>query len=365
MSREQILYAERKEPVMKFSEILPKIVNNPGFKSLNEIKSAGYRIVKERDGGRYFLAKKEELKPLLVRLGDIADVRFGIKTGANDFFYLRPVEKTVKDVVEIGEKNPNALIKVQNGAGWKGEIEAKFLKPVIKSPRELKTIVVKIEDLNFFVFMCHKSKKELQGTKALKYIEWGENEGYHKRPTCRSRVRWWDLGNRNWGKVLWAMIHNERVVAYLNLKQAVVDHNLFEIIHKNFYEIWACLSSSCTAIFRELYGRSNLGEGALKTEGIDIKRFYIIYPSLFVYKRKLIVSIANRLDMREGKSIFLEFGFNEKQPIRSQQPNPLPDRKVIDEILFDALGLTEEERKEVYWTVATMVKNRLDKAKSI
>jgi len=73
---------------IKFQDILPKIINNPGFHSLKEIKQAGYRIVKERDGDRYFLAKKEGLKPLLVRLGDVAEVRFGIKTGANEFFYL-------------------------------------------------------------------------------------------------------------------------------------------------------------------------------------------------------------------------------------------------------------------------------------
>jgi hypothetical protein len=43
----------------------------------------------------------------------------------------------------------------------------------------------------------------------------------------------------------------------------------------------------------------------------------------------------------------------------SQQPNPLPDRKALDDVVFcakgasasggDALGLTEAERKEVYW----------------
>jgi hypothetical protein len=38
---------------LKFSQIKSKIVNNPGFRSLKEIKEAGYRIVKERDGDRY------------------------------------------------------------------------------------------------------------------------------------------------------------------------------------------------------------------------------------------------------------------------------------------------------------------------
>ena len=32
---------------------------------------------------------------------------------------------------------------------------------------------------------------------------------------------------------------------------------------------------------------------------------------------------------------------------------------------FDALGLTESERKEVYWAVAELVQNRLSKAKNI
>jgi hypothetical protein len=38
--------------------------------------------------------------------------------------------------------------------------------------------------------------------------------------------------------------------------------------------------------------------------------------------------------------------------------------KELDDIIFDELGLTEEERKEVYWSVAELVKQRLEKAGS-
>jgi len=41
------------------------------------------------------------------------------------------------------------------------------------------------------------------------------------------------------------------------------------------------------------------------------------------------------------------------------------DRKALDDIVFDILGLTQEERKEVYWAVCELVKNRLEKAKSV
>jgi len=40
--------------------------------------------------------------------------------------------------------------------------------------------------------------------------------------------------------------------------------------------------------------------------------------------------------------------FIPKPLIREQKPNPLPDRKAFDDIVFDILGLTEDERNEVY-----------------
>jgi len=77
------------------------------------------------------------------------------------------------------------VLRVRNGVGWEGEIEEEFLKPVIKSPRECKGIRIRPKDLKFKIFMCHEEKKDLKGTNALKYIEWGEKKGFHKRPTCK------------------------------------------------------------------------------------------------------------------------------------------------------------------------------------
>jgi hypothetical protein len=42
----------------------------------------------------------------------------------------------------------------------------------------------------------------------------------------------------------------------------------------------------------------------------------------------------------------------------------MPDRRELDKIVFEALGLTEEEQLEVYRAVLELVKNRLLKAKS-
>ena len=69
---------------------------------------------------------------------------------------------------------------------WK--IESEYLKPVIKSPRECKSIRVDPSQLQFKLFMCHKDKAALAGTAALDYIKWGETQGYHQRPSCKGRT---------------------------------------------------------------------------------------------------------------------------------------------------------------------------------
>jgi hypothetical protein len=75
--------------------------------------------------------------------------------------------------------------------------------------------------------------------------------------------------------------------------------------------------------------------------------------------------VINTIKNRPIYSIFTELGFDPDKPIREQEPNPLPDRKLLDDIIFDVLGLTEKERREVYYAVAELVQNRLKKAKSV
>jgi hypothetical protein len=184
------------------------------------IKTARY--IGNKWGGKYLRAPEifftilEKGKGKLVRLGDIAEVRRGFTTGANKFFYLEPT----------GNPAPAGYLHVRNGAGWEGEIEEEFLKPVIKSPRECRSILIKPEDLRYKIFMCHRDKSELKGTAALEYIRWGEAQGYHERPSCKGRPRWWDVGVREFGKVLWPMIHNDRPAVFWNGYGVAVDHNL-------------------------------------------------------------------------------------------------------------------------------------------
>jgi hypothetical protein len=42
----------------------------------------------------------------------------------------------------------------------------------------------------------------------------------------------------------------------------------------------------------------------------------------------------------------------------------MTNRKALDDTVFDILGLTQEERNEVYWLICELIKNKLEKARS-
>ena len=302
----------------------------------------------------YTILKKGKGK--LVRLGDIAEVRFGIKTGANDFFYLPSKYFDIKE-----EGDYYRLIPKRDNLPRDIKIEKEFLKPVIKSPKECKTIIIKPEDLKHKVFICNKPKKELKGTGALKYIEWGEKMGFNKVPTVKGRRFWWSLGERKISDALCMMSYNDRHIFWKNGK-FLVDARFYDIYAKKEYSknLIFSLNSTITFLSVELNGRINLGEGALDFKVYEAKNIMIFSP--------IAISIKNMnkgLLTREIRSIFEELGFDPSKPIREQEPNPLPDRAELDNIIFDELGLTKEERKEVYWAVAELVKQRLEKARSL
>ncbi len=385
---------------MRFEEIRKRIVNNPGFQTLEEIKQAGYRIVKERDGERYFLARPEELKPLLVRLGDIAEVRFGIKTGANEFFYLQPLDKTVAEVEEIRKTAPHTPIRVKNGAGWEGEIEASWLRPVIKSPREIKTIRVRLEDLHYLVFMPPDDVREMIKTRkknclraiskqyplAVHYIQWGEKQGYQRRATCKSRQIWWDLGIKINDIIAFPERNQKRYFVLYNPHCANLNKSFYGIKGNLFLVV--ILNHIISQLCAELIGRTPGGGGGPLDLDVIMTRNISILNTIMdgvLSQSEDIHIVINSYINKSIKNVFEEFSFNlcskssqtcdhHEHPYENVRPEELtlervkqasPDRYELDRIVFDILGLTDEERLDVYRAVVDLVKTRLVKARSV
>ena len=299
-----------------------------------DLKREGTRDSKytgDKWGGKYLRAPDiywtllEKGKDKLVRLGDIAEVRRGFTTGANEFFYL--------DDERIQE--------------W--GIESEFLKPVIKSPRECKSIRVDPRQLQFKLFMCHADRATLAGTAALEYIKWGESQGFHQRPSCRSRARWWDLGTWGYPDMLWSDAYNARFGCFENAGDYFGDKRFFVIEFKEKNSaICAYLNSTIIPLLIETEGIANLGEGVIYTNVYWLKMLPILEKN---YIAKEIHESYEKIKTREILPIFDEIHQS--------------DRRALDAIIFDALDLTQGERNGVYEAVVNLVQSRLRKAGSL
>jgi hypothetical protein len=281
----------------------------------------------------------EELRNSFVRLKDVADIWFGIKTGKNEFFYL----------------------SAEKIAHW--GIEEKFLAPVIKSPKELTKIVIDSSLTQNKLFVCRLSKQELRKRKmfgALRYIEHGEKQvtkegtAWSEVPSVRGRKFWWSLDERKSQPdfTLVAFV-NERFFFPINQDKVYVSDVFFEgafkpDVDKELATAW--LNSTINALSTETLGRTNLGEGVLKFIGPEINELVVLDERIIDTSLKTQIKDALKpLLSRPIQSIFQEV--------------KMKDRQKLDRLVLKALGLDPKEYlKPIYDGLTELVRERIELA---
>lgn len=332
-------------------------------KSQNELWDAGYDSEEKKytgaKWGKYLRAPEiffhilKKGKNKLVPLKEVAEIRRGFTTGANEFFYL-----TEEEAKKKGIEKEFWMYKDEYGK-W-------MPNKVIISPREGKRVVLEPEMLKSIVLFINQDKKHLKHKKVTAHIQYGEGESFHNRPTCSSRDNWYELQRKYPWPILYPMIHHDRQSVFSNKFACQVDHNLFEINPKtkrNIFPLLCFLLSTLSMLFKELGGRVNLGEGALKTEGIDLEKLLVIkeFPK---NSRSALRKLAKKYPNPEINSIFEDIQAYSPEQVSLDKIRT--DRRELDKIIMgDILGLTDEEQLEVYRAVIDLVKSRIEKAKSV
>ncbi|AFV77522.1 hypothetical protein Theos_2550 (plasmid) [Thermus oshimai JL-2] len=332
----------------------------------------------------------------LVRLSEVAEVRRGFTTGANDFFYLkvlphRPIcplcgkvhEKALTQEEEAtywakGERPPEkALVAVRNGLGWEGYLEAAVLRPVFKSPKEAPALTVDVGNLNR-VFLPASGDYQTLPLHARNYVDYGEQVpvvvargrsrgqtlvGIPSLSTVQGRRPWWWLGEWPEAQVILPMFERARKYAFWNPHHAAIDNALYLVLPR--YEIdvlrlLIALNSSLFALFKELLARPPEGGGG---GPLQIKVYQ--YEEMPIPDPKLLSPPTQKpledFLARPIRNFWEEVGLT--PPGFAGLPAPLPDRKALDDLVFDTLGLSEEERQEVYREAAQLVWERIAKAR--
>jgi hypothetical protein len=262
----------------------------------------------------------ELLNKDLVLVRDVAVVRFGVKTGANEFFLM----------------DQEAISR------W--GIEEKFLIPILKSPKEVSTIFVKPLDLPLRLFVCNYDKNQLRGTNALEYINWGESQKYNLRPSTKNRGMWWSIGDRQPSLVNCNYQIHHVMRFFTGAKPFFVSNNFHELHPKGdkHFSICASLNSSISQLWVNATGRANFGDGLLKIEGYEAETIPLLNPNLF--------------DEYEAQSVILrckDLGVNGS------------DRELLDDYVLSKTTVSISMRSEIKSAIQSLVQQRLSKAGSL
>ena len=286
----------------------------------------------------------EKGKGKLVPLKQIAKVCFGIKTGANEFFYL------------TGEQIKRW--KIEPEFWMHKHADGQFIPNyIIKSPREQNSYIINPANLKYRILMVHKNRKDLNGTNVLKYLQYGESKGYHRRETCRARNRWYDLGERLPACINVNYLVNDVPHAFAEAFWASDD---FQEIHTKA-NILPYLNSTLFWLMTNLGGRTTFGGGLLKIQTYEFNQLVVCTDDK--YDGKLNAAFKT-ISERQYYTVFHEIGATSADIVTLEKV--MPDRRELDKIIMgDILGLNDQEQLEVYRAVLDLVKSRLDKAKSL
>lgn len=281
----------------------------------------------------------------LVPLKQVAEVRFGVKTGANEFFHLTPE------------------------AAQRLGIEEEFLRPVIFSLKEVKGYRLDKNKLAHRIIICQKTKRELKNTNLLKYIKRGEQEGFSKRPTCATRgADAWYMLAIDWpyAPLIFPAKIGERMPVFLN-DGVFEDKKLYGVTpmrQKDIQLLAALLNSTLSRFFIEFTARQLTGAQAIADIDVTVVESLLIVDStkISASQRSRLVRAFERLARTSADSLFQEIAAS---PDEVSLDKIKEERRAIDEIVMgDILGLTDEEQLDVYRAVVDLVKSRLEKAKT-
>jgi N-6 DNA Methylase len=303
----------------------------------------------------------------LVGLANVASVRRGITTGANEFFYVSRAETQTKNEEKSAggkcrpAKGPrNGLTAVRDFGGKLREIESSLLSPVVFSLKDIRGILLEEVKSQRMLFNCPLTPNELSGTQALDYIESGQRAGYDQRPTCASREPWYSVAREMTpAPLIFPSKVGERWVVALNRAGVFEDKKLYGIFPSDGVSelsLAALLNSTWARYHAEITCRQMTGAQAIADIDVAVAE-QILIPD----PRELSPSLKRRLEAAIGALA--------RRPVHSIfEEVKLADRRRLDALTLEAIGFDKKAEREdvldeLYDAVTELVRARLAKSR--
>jgi hypothetical protein len=330
----------------------------------------------------------EQLGKRFAPLGEIATIRFGVKSGCDAFFMPRDVSAEFledysglewndaplhthckRSEVESGKLK---LVRTGSGDNTVHPIEAKFLKPEVHSPMVLNRPVITADGVDRVILQVAEPISHLRGTYVQKYLRYGEKTPFasqkskavpvSERSSCAGRDPWYDLTKTKPGSMFWPMIQKYRHIIASNPQRLICNKRLFDIHPFNLTTeqesaLQAVLNSTLVALFKFYYGRYVGTEGTMDTDVIDVNLIEVPDPR-HISKPVLdkLQAAFTKLCQRDTQHFveqeFLECQSSERAKKLAERPIGLPveltmpDRRALDLAVFELLGVPSAAARE-------------------
>jgi type I restriction-modification system DNA methylase subunit len=304
-----------------------------------------------RPGAKFFI---EKLLPKLThKLGDFAEIKRGFTTGANEFFYMKDVSHLFeadrladpKKFEELGVKaktreelEKQGLIYIENEGRERFVLNREDVAPLIRSPKQLRRYLIP-EPTTYCLYT------DKPGPFTRLYIKHGEAKGFPERPTLKNRNPWYKVTDLEPTRILLPKSLMDKLYVNLSSKSVICDQRLYTLDYSDPDKIVVYLISTLFLFTVELYcGRLGGGASDIRVEDYEvmpvpnIRDIKIAYDSINLLKREVLTYFdeVNR-----------------------------EDRKQLDKVVLNSLGLSGELLTELHAFFVEAVKDRLIKGKRV
>ena len=292
-------------------------------------------------GGKYLRAPNIyhiiRKKGSLVPISHYTTARLGVTTGANEFFFIRQL-------------TPGKYITTLGGDEMEISFPDTFVKPVIRTVSECKNISFRASATSWRIVTL---PEKVTHRKALEYIKLGEQRGIPKRPFFHGKKLWYSLSFLPTDVIAVPEIISARYFFLWNQDSCILNKNFYGFVPKqqDIFLIWGLLNCSYSFLQFELSGRKP-GAGA---SGISVD-----------IANRILVPFVNSVGTTEQQAIKFAGKSLLYAPIREIWDDSVSEeRRCLDDVIFDILGLTKGERDAVYEAMINLVEARLKKAESL
>ena len=302
-------------------------------------------------------------------LAELANIRFGVKSGCDDFFYVSDYSTT--GLAEFADPNlfethygvPRAEVEsgavtlAMTGVKEVHPIETNYLVPIVHSLMDIDAYVIKRRHCRSLALMVSESPSTLLDTHVGRYIRWGEGRNFDKGATCRARGK-----SRNWydlrpdvipADTLWVKERQYRFAAPANPEHFAVNCRLYTITYRDELD----KSAQAAVMNSSLVILATLMFGSWSTMVLDANMLQV--PSVEGVSKPIrarIMKAHDKLETRpilgllsqrrlRRKTLEARDRRNELANLSDESELTQTDRRALDDAVLELLGIADARER--------------------